>query len=203
MNDAEGRQRLYLVRHGHVHNPPELAYGHLPRFGLDREGREQAARAGAWLARAGVAALVTSPLLRARQTARIIRETVGPISLSIDRRLRESELARVWQGLAWTEIARDHAALYSTFERTPSRITTGETMEAMAGRMLDACRQAGRRYEGQAVALISHRDPILALRLTLDGGDLDALHATPCRQGSITVLTAAAEGLRFADYVEP
>lgn len=197
------RQQLFLVRHGRVHNPRELAYGHLPRFRLDEEGRAQAERAGAWLAREGVAALISSPLLRARQTARIIREHVAPAPLHLDRRLRESELARFWQGLAWVEIARQHAALYEQFERAPSVITTGETMTAMAARMLAACRAASRRYPDRATALISHRDPILALRLSLSGSDLDALHRTPCRQGSITVLSARAGVLRFEDYIEP
>src|SRR6266508_81937 len=110
MSEAgEGRGPLFLVRHGRVHNPRELAYGHLPRFRLDAEGRSQASRASAWLARAGVGALVSSPLLRARQTTGIIRGQAGPIPLHLDRRLRESELARFWQRLAWVEIAREHA----------------------------------------------------------------------------------------------
>jgi broad specificity phosphatase PhoE len=132
---------LFLVRHGRVHNPRELAYGHLPRFRLDGEGRVQASRAGAWLAKAGVTALISSPLLRARQTAGVIREQMGPVPLHLDRRLRESELARFWQGQAWVEIAREHSTLYQTFERTPSQVTIGESMIAMAARMQAACRR--------------------------------------------------------------
>jgi broad specificity phosphatase PhoE len=60
-----------------------------------------------------------------------------------------------------------------------------------------------RRYPNAQLALISHRDPIVALRLTVSGGDLDGLHSTPCRQGSITVLSVRSGVLRWEDYIEP
>jgi broad specificity phosphatase PhoE len=64
---------FYLVRHGHVHNPMDLTYGRLPRFGLSDAGRQQAQAAAEALRRVHVDAMYTSPLLRTRQTARIIR----------------------------------------------------------------------------------------------------------------------------------
>jgi broad specificity phosphatase PhoE len=194
---------LFLVRHGRVHNPGELAYGHLPRFGLDAEGREGAERAAAWLAPCGIAAIVASPLLRARQTARTIRRAVGDVPLHRDTRLRESELARVWQGLPWRELVRVHAELYATFESTPSLIDTGESMAAMAERMRRACLAASRRYPGRAVALVSHRDPILALRFAVTDGDFDALNRTSCQPSSITELAVDGRRLSFVRYVEP
>lgn len=203
MNDGAPASRLFLVRHGRVDNPDELAYGHLPRFRIDPEGRRQAERAARWLAAEGVIALYTSPLLRARQTALIVRRELGEVPLHQDRRLRESELARFWQGLPWQQIARTHPDLYAAFESTPSQITTGETMAAMAARMASVCQSAARRYSGAAVALISHRDPILALRLTVSGGDLDALNRTACLPGSITELLWRGNGFDFVRYVEP
>ncbi|MGH2583903.1 MAG: histidine phosphatase family protein [Dehalococcoidia bacterium] len=203
MNDGAPASRLLLVRHGRVHNPDELAYGHLPRFRIDPEGRRQAERAARRLAAEGVVALYASPLLRARQTALIVRRELGDVPLHQDRRLRESELARLWQGLPWQEIAVTHPELYAAFESTPSQITTGETMAAMASRMASVCQSAARRYPGAAVALISHRDPILALRLTIAGGNLDALNQTACLPGSITELLWHGNRLDFARYVEP
>src|SRR5215203_2285413 len=203
MSDAPPASSLFLVRHGLVDNPNELAYGHLPRFGLSAEGRQQADRAARWLSSHSIRAVFTSPLLRARQTADILRLTLGDVPLHRDRRLRESELARHWQGTVWSEIATLHADLYSMFESSPSEITVGETMTAMAARVAAACLSAQRRYPGAAVALVSHRDPIVALRLTLTSGDLDALNNTACRQGSVVVLRAEGRSLRFVEYVEP
>jgi broad specificity phosphatase PhoE len=180
-----------------------VAYGHLPRFGLDAEGRRDAERAAVFLAERQIAAIVTSPLLRARQTARVIRRAAGDVPLHQDVRLRESELARFWQGVPWRELTVVHADLYATFETTPSLIDTGETMAAMAARMRSACLSAARRYSGDAVALVSHRDPILALRFALTDGDFDALNNTPCRQGSITELWVEGRRVTFERYIEP
>jgi broad specificity phosphatase PhoE len=194
---------LYLVRHGRVRNPDEVAYGHLPRFGLDAEGRLDAERAAAFLATRPIVAIVTSPLLRARQTARAIGRAAGDIPMHQDVRLRESELARFWQGLPWRELTIVHAGLYATFETTPSLIDTGETMAAMAARMRSACLSAARRYSGQDVALVSHRDPILALRFAITDGNFDALNHTQCRQGSITELRVEGRFIKFVRYIEP
>lgn len=201
MSDAG--TRLYLVRHGRVHNPEELAYGHLPRFRLADEGRGGAARAGAWLTGRGVAALYVSPLLRARQTARIIRAALGDVPVHTARDLRESELARFWQGTPWQQIATEHPELYDQFISTPGQVTTGETMAAMAARVRRVCGRAGRRYPGQAVVLVSHRDPILALRLgTEPGRTFDDLQRVRCEPASISAFALDGRRLTFLEYVE-
>lgn len=200
---AEAASRLFLVRHGRVHNPGELAYGFLPRFRIDPEGEAQAERAAVWLAAQGIAAIYSSPLLRARQTARRIHAAAGGVPLHINTQLRESGLARHWQGLPWREIAVQFPELYAAFETSPSTITTGESLAAMAKRMLAACRRAARRYPGTTVALASHRDPILALRLHVEGASFDELNRTRCQPGSISEFEMNGNHLRFRGYVEP
>ena len=195
--------RLFLVRHGRVHNPRQLAYGHLPRFRLDAEGREHAGRTAAWLAARGVTAIYTSPLLRTRQTARIIRQTVGPVPFHLSRRLRESELARFWQGLVWAEIPSHHPELFALFESTPGEITVGESLAQMASRVRSVCLHAARRYGGGNAVLVSHRDPIVALRLHLTDVSYDALNQTACVPGSVTELEHSGTSLRFVSYAEP
>ena len=65
--------KISLIRHGLVHNPAEVYYGRLPGFGLAELGRAQAAAAGDYLAGAGIVAVYHSPMLRAFQTAEIVR----------------------------------------------------------------------------------------------------------------------------------
>lgn len=195
--------RLFLVRHGRVHNPDEVAYGHLPRYRIGDEGQAQALRAAAWLAPLGVMAIYVSPLLRARQTARVIRAACGNPPMHTNRRLRESELARFWQGMPWQQIAVAHPELFATFESAPSTITTGETMTAMAARMRSACLTAARRYPGGTLVLVSHRDPILALRLQAEGRSHDDLNQTTCQPGSISEFTVEDGRVRFVGYTEP
>ncbi len=69
---------LYFVRHGHVYNPQQIIYARLPRFRLSDEGVQQAILAAAVLKDVHPAAIYTSPMLRARQTAGYIaREHPG------------------------------------------------------------------------------------------------------------------------------
>lgn len=61
---------VWLVRHGQVHNPNKIIYGRLPRFRLSERGVEEARAAGRIMADMAINAAYSSPLLRARQTAR-------------------------------------------------------------------------------------------------------------------------------------
>ena len=80
---------ISLVRHGHVHNPRAVFYGRLPGFGLDAQGRQEALRAGRALRAKNLAAVFSSPLLRARQTARELLACSGAQPLRISRLLTE------------------------------------------------------------------------------------------------------------------
>lgn len=80
---------IYLIRHGEVRNPDKVLYGRLPRFGLTSRGRMQATAAGQWLADKPVAALFSSPMLRARQTAGCITGQLSHLRVRIDARLNE------------------------------------------------------------------------------------------------------------------
>lgn len=195
---------LFVVRHGLVHNPLRVAYGFLPRMGLAPAGREQARRAGQYLRERQPAALYHSPLLRARQTAALILEAMPHLPRHTSLLVRESELARVWQGTPIADRPARFPEEYRLFMEEPSRSVAGETMAAQAERMRRLVRRARARYPGGPVVIVSHRDPIVALRLEAEGRSHDQLHRTRCEPGSITAFQVdAAGGLQFTSYVEP
>ena len=68
---------IHFVRHGKVHNPQELYYGRLPSFHLSSEGLLHVKRAADYLGKYEIAALYSSPLERATETAKIISEQLG------------------------------------------------------------------------------------------------------------------------------
>src|SRR5439155_14638504 len=75
---APAGTRVIFVRHGHVHNPGDIIYGRMPRMRLSPRGHEDMERTAHILAREPVAAVFTSPLLRAREyTARVTRLLPG------------------------------------------------------------------------------------------------------------------------------
>ena len=131
---------IYLVRHGETEWNLARRYQGWGDSPLTRRGVAQAegiGRALAALPEAGEAAIVASPLGRARRTAEIIRAALpGPVLLSFDERLREVSIG-AWDGLDRNEIVAlqpgifDGEGRYEWYFRTPD----GETYDAFAGRI--------------------------------------------------------------------
>ena len=84
---ASGRVRVHLLRHGHAGDAFEWI-GDDDLRPLTKKGRRQAERLGAFLEVHGVRpdVIVSSPLVRARQTAEIVAEALG-MTIKVDPRL--------------------------------------------------------------------------------------------------------------------
>lgn len=100
---------IKFVRHGEVHNPRRVLYGRLPRFRLSRRGREQAAALAAALAKVSVQAVVSSPLLRARQTAAFLLE--GRANLRLTTAAQLNEVLTPYQGRTEGELEAPASAV--------------------------------------------------------------------------------------------
>jgi len=81
-------KRLWLVRHGTVHNPDRVLYRRLPGFHLSSRGREEAEEAARFLRGEPLEAVWHSPLERAVETAEIISRPHGA-PLRVDERIHE------------------------------------------------------------------------------------------------------------------
>ncbi len=88
---------ITLVRHGQTASSARLAYSGRSDIPLTQTGREQALEAARRLAGAGIDAVVTSPLARARDTAQAIADATGA-PLTVDERLTEVDYGR-FEGL--------------------------------------------------------------------------------------------------------
>ena len=80
--------RLYIVRHGQTESSQRKAYSGRSDIALTEQGREQARAAAAQLQDAGVDGVLSSPLIRARDTAQAIAEVTGA-RVMVDERLTE------------------------------------------------------------------------------------------------------------------
>ncbi len=106
---------VLLVRHGQTaDNAAGLILGHRDPP-LSDLGRAQAERVAAELRDSGVAAVWTSPLQRARETAGIVAATLGLVPI-VCADLIESGRGR-WEGIPVTRIARDEPGLHGAFLR--------------------------------------------------------------------------------------
>ena len=153
---------LALVRHGRVANPGGLVYGRLPGFGLSPEGRAQARAAASHLASRRIAALVSSPLDRARQTAQAIAER-GDCPIDLDARL--VEVANADEGAPFVPDPSwrgptDEITLLEPRPFPPALETNDEVLRRMCAAGADALDRAD---TGSTAVLVSHQVPLALL----------------------------------------
>ncbi len=183
MNSAL-RTDIYIARHAHVHNPNDILYGRLPRFGLSDVGRRQAKLLSGFLAGRPIDTIYCSPLLRARQTAAIVSDLLPGVPVRQSKLILEVLTAH--QGSPNSIMTPG----FSFYE--PPGSETDESMQAVYARFARFLRAVARRHAGRAVVAISHADPIAIMRLGLTGKPFTVanLHSTvyPAR-ASVNLVT--------------
>jgi probable phosphoglycerate mutase len=153
---AEKKTTLILVRHGETSDNRDGIFQGQAGASLDDVGRAQADRVAARLAAVPIAAVYTSDLLRARQTAEAIGGRVGRVPLD-DADLREVFLG-AWQGLTHGEIAERFPDEWVAWKAGAGDLRRGggETYGELALRMDRALGRIGAAHLGETVVVVSH-----------------------------------------------
>ena len=186
---------VILARHGRTSaNAGGLLAGRTKGVHLDDAGTAQAQAAGDRLAGLELAAVVTSPLERCRQTARLLAPDAGVIS---DRRLLECDYGE-WTGRELKHLAKEK--LWRTVQAQPSgvRFPGGESLPEMSARAVAAVRDRdaalGESVGDHAVWLaVSHGDIIKAVLADALGMHLDAFQRIVVDPGSLSVVRYTPE----------
>jgi broad specificity phosphatase PhoE len=147
---------ILLVRHGRTRaNASGLLQGRAD-LALDELGRAQAAALAVVLPRG--AAVITSPLTRARQTAAVIAEAGGG-QVVVDERWIELDYGE-WDGRQLGDVPP------GTWERWRADIDFappgGESLAGCGGRVRQVCTELAERAEDQDIVVVSHVSPIKA-----------------------------------------
>ncbi len=149
--------RFYIVRHGQSEgNARRIFQGRLD-LPLDDAGRAQARDAGAWLAEAGVDAVLSSPLARAAETGRIIAKRCA-VECRLEDSLAEIDTG-LFTGLGFEESRALHAEAFAAFEGASWEAVPGAEKAAAlyerAMRAWSALRESA-LSGGRAIACVSH-----------------------------------------------
>jgi ribonuclease HI len=163
--------RLLLLRHGQTELSISRRYSGRGNPALTEEGRRQADAAARYLgARGGVAAVISSPLERAFETATAAGKTLG-VDVRVDDDLIETDFGE-WEGLTFTEAAQRDPELHRRWLRDTSvEPPGGESFDAVAHRVSRARNRIIAEYGAATVLVVSHVTPIKTiLRLALDAG---------------------------------
>lgn len=163
--------RLYLLRHGQTELSVARRYSGRGNPPLTDVGRAQADAAARRLAKVeGLTAVVSSPLERARETARAVATATGA-ELSWDDDLIETDFG-AWEGLTFTEAAERDPDVHRRWLGDPSVPTPGgESFDQVHHRVRRARNAIVSRFGGANVVVVSHVTPIKCLlRMALDVG---------------------------------
>ena len=203
---------VILARHGRTTaNATGVLEGRTKGVHLDEHGLAQAHAAGERLANLPLAAVVSSPLERCRETAReIARLQPDRPKVATERALVECDYG-AWTGQELKTLSKE--PLWRTVQVHPSAVVfpEGESMAQMSARAIEAVRRWDARVEAEhgadAVWLaVSHGDVIKAViadalgihldsfqRIVADPASLSVVRYTPLRPFVVTTNSTAGD----------
>ena len=205
---------LLLLRHGRTTANADGGLAGRQPVELDETGRAQAVAVGVRLRPLPLAAVVTSSLIRCRQTLDLALPDASPV---VEAGLVECDYGS-WEGQPLKRLAKD--PLWPVVQQHPSAVVFpgGEAMAAMAGRAVAAVRAWDERVTAEhgpeaLWVACSHGDVIKAIvadalgvhfdlfqRIVADPGSVTAIRYTPLRP---FVLRLNDTGGEFANLVLP
>lgn len=148
--------KVYIVRHGEsVWNVEQRLQGGLDPA-LSEAGYWQAARVARALEGLGVAAVYSSPLRRARETAQVIADALG-VPLRVHGDLREIGMGE-WEGLPFHELLDRHGEAYRAWIAAPAdRVPPGgEPMAAFVDRVMTVLEEVREKNSADDTVLVTH-----------------------------------------------
>jgi probable phosphomutase (TIGR03848 family) len=181
---------VILARHGRTAaNTGGVLAGRSKGVHLDDTGIAQASAAASRLEGLPLSAVVSSPLERCRETAKLMAPGLKAVS---DRRLVECDYGE-WTGQEIKRLAKEK--LWRTVQVQPSgaRFPGGESLQEMSARVVGGIRARDaaleEEYGEHAVWLaVSHGDPIKAILADALGMHLDAFQRIAVDPGSLSVV---------------
>jgi ribonuclease H / adenosylcobalamin/alpha-ribazole phosphatase len=158
---------VLLLRHGDTKLSPERRFSGIgsAELGLSAAGRDQArlAAGSALFQGRAFAEVLTSPLTRCQETARIVAAALGT-SMTVDPDLREMDFG-LWEEMTFGEVQDRYPEDLRRWKQSASAPPTGssETFAAVFDRMGRVAERFASRYAGASVLAVTHITPIKAL----------------------------------------
>jgi probable phosphoglycerate mutase len=181
---------ILLARHGETDDnvPPPRVQGWIDTP-LNERGREQARELAEAVRGRGLAAVHSSHLARARETAEIVASALG-LSVLIDERLAESNRG-AWEGRLLEEIERDEPEMWAAWRRGGAdfRFPDGESLGEHAERVETAL--AAVRRGALPALCVCHGGTIRCAFALEHPQGLDAFHELDVANGQLFELPDA------------
>lgn len=155
--------RLGLIRHARTPWNLEKKIQGSTDIPLSPEGKEEAARWGEILKSEPFDLILSSPLIRARETALILSDRIG-IPLFFDTDLREQDFGD-WEGQRIIDIRKKdpRAVEFQESRGWEFRPPGGESRTGVLERVTKAFERAAKKFENQYILVTAHQSVIKIL----------------------------------------
>ena len=157
--------RLILVRHGETLANREFRYIGTRDDALSEKGIQQAVTLAEALAIFPVAAIYSSPLQRAYQTANTIGQHLA-LPVQVQAELREGSFG-LWEGMSRVEVlalGKQEEQRLHLWELDPTYAPpSGESFATLQARVLAVVQRLVSKHGNQTIVLVSHVGPIKTL----------------------------------------
>jgi probable phosphoglycerate mutase len=191
---------FFLVRHAAHELVDRVLCGRMAGVHLGEEGRAQARRVAKRLAREQVAAIHTSPLERARETAAPIAEELH-LTPDICEAIIEVDVGE-WAGRDFATLQNDSRWVSWNDARSVNRPPGGESMLDVQARAVGHLEKVRRSLPDQGVVLVSHGDVIKAALLYCLGMPIDGYRLFDISPASISTLVIGDWGAKVLSMNE-
>jgi broad specificity phosphatase PhoE len=182
---------ILLARHGETDwNRDGRFQGHADPP-LNRTGRDQAVELSVALMAEELAAVYSSPLRRALETAEVVAASRGLEPVTVDG-LREVDVGS-WSGLTRAEIEQRFPEQYVRWLDYRQGWEDGETYDEMGKRAVAALLGLATAHEGDRVLAVTHGGPIRAAFALAAGTSYAEARRTGPQVGNIFVAEFAVE----------
>ncbi|MEW1904982.1 histidine phosphatase family protein [Streptomyces sp. NPDC086147] len=184
---------LILVRHGRsTANTSGLLAGRTSGIALDERGATQAAALPGRLADVPLAAAVSSPLQRCRETLRPLLDARPDLPLHVEDRINECDYGD-WSGRKLAELNDEPLMEVVQAHASAAAFPGGESMRAMQNRAVEAVRDWNARIEAEhgedaCYLMCSHGDIVKSLVADALGLHLDLFQRVQVDPCSVTVI---------------
>jgi broad specificity phosphatase PhoE len=164
--------KIFFIRHGETTGDVENLYGGDYDDSLSEKGTEQSKDLAGVLKDTGIEIIVSSPLLRAKETAQCIAEQVK-CHVIIDSKLKERNQYGVLTGMNKDLAKEKYPTQVEMLKDRNNTIEEAETYEDFSKRITDVFQKLADSPEYKIIAIVSHGGPMRVLfRDILKWGEL-------------------------------
>ncbi len=180
---------IYLIRHGETDwNLMGRVQGR-EDIPLNERGRRQALRCATALKDKGIRNIISSPLLRALETANIISDRTVQTEVIEDKDLIERDFGKM-SGMTY-----DRRKYFDTFDHEE----TMESLEKVGERFIDCIHRYAVKFSGQDIIMVSHGAAINSVIKALTKGDKGS-GKTRLKNACISILTYEDRDINLSSF---